>query len=64
MSGALTADASDYSAVFYNPAMLVLRDEVNVGLSLDFTRTDAWVTPRTLDKQLDCLLKAWTGADK
>ncbi len=54
MSGALTADASDYSAVFYNPAMLALREDFNFGLSVDFTRTDAWVTPRTLDKELDC----------
>ena len=62
MSGALTAEANDFSAVFYNPAMLVLSDEVNVGVAFDLTRTDAWVTPRSLDKALDCTYCAPDGA--
>jgi long-subunit fatty acid transport protein len=68
MSGALTADATDFTAVFYNPAMLVLREDASFGFSFDYTRTDA--TVRTVGtaagRELDCTYcdpTDWTGVD-
>src|SRR5207249_572849 len=43
MAGALTAEANDYTAVFYNPARLVLRKDVNFGFSFQWYRTNATV---------------------
>lgn len=66
MGGAMTASSSDFSAVFYNPAMLVLRKDINFGLGVDYSRTDMQVTPKTLDKELDCTYcdpNDWAGYD-
>ncbi|MHB8874213.1 MAG: OmpP1/FadL family transporter [Myxococcaceae bacterium] len=59
MAGAQTADAQDYSAVFYNPAMLVLRKDLNFGFAFSWARADTEVAPTgtgaTADgPQLDC----------
>ncbi|MBX5484513.1 MAG: outer membrane protein transport protein [Myxococcaceae bacterium] len=64
--GALTANATDFSAVFYNPAMLVLRKDVNFGFGIDYARTDMTVQPKTLDRELDCAYcdpNDWVGED-
>jgi long-chain fatty acid transport protein len=54
MAGALTANAADYTAVFYNPAMLVLRKEVNFGFAFAWFRTTSTVEPIDRAKELDC----------
>lgn len=64
--GALTANATDFTAVFYNPAMLVLRKDFNFGIGVDYAATDGRVTPKTLDKELDCTNcdpKDWAGGN-
>lgn len=38
MGDAVTADANDYTATWYNPANLVTRKDVNFGLTFDFQR--------------------------
>jgi hypothetical protein len=54
MAGAMTADASDYTAVFYNPAMLVNRTDVNFGASVNWYRTFTEVASKDTSKPLDC----------
>lgn len=53
MGGAMTAEATDYTAVFYNPALLVDRKEVNFGAQFHFYRMVADVRSRDLGKELD-----------
>ena len=53
MGGAMTAEASDYTAVFYNPALLVDRKDVNFGFNFQFYRMAADVQSKDLAKPLD-----------
>ena len=53
MGGAMTAEASDYTAVFYNPALLVERKDVNFGFNFQFYRMVADVKSKDLAKPLD-----------
>lgn len=65
-ANALTADANDFTAAYYNPAMLVLRRDINFGFAFDYARTEASVTPKTLDAELDCTYcdpNDWAGYD-
>lgn len=54
MGGAMTAEASDYTAVFYNPALLVERKEVNFGFHFQFYRMQADVQKKDLNANLNC----------
>ncbi len=53
MGGAMTAEASDYTAVFYNPALLVDHKDVNFGFNFQFYRMAADVKSKDLAKPLD-----------
>ncbi len=53
MGGAMTAEASDYTAVFYNPALLVERKDVNFGFAFQFYRMKSDVQSKDLAKPLD-----------
>lgn len=53
MGGAMTAEASDYTAVFYNPALLVERKDVNFGFNFQFYRMVSDVKSKDLAKPLD-----------
>jgi hypothetical protein len=64
--GAVTADATDFTATYYNPAMLVLRQDINFGFAFDYTRTEARVERTTFEKPLDCTYcdpRDWSGYD-
>ncbi len=54
MGGALTASASDYTAAYYNPALLVNRTEANVGFHFQWYRMMARVERKDLATELDC----------
>ncbi|MFT3707978.1 MAG: outer membrane protein transport protein [Archangium sp.] len=54
MGGAMTAEANDYTAVFYNPALLVERTDVNFGFNFNFYRMVSNVQSKDLAKDLDC----------
>ena len=54
MGGALTADANDYTAVFYNPALLVTRKEINFGFHFQWYRMLSDVQPKQTTPALDC----------
>ena len=54
MAGALTAEANDYTATFYNPALLVNRTDVNFGFSFNWWRPITEVTPKDPARTLDC----------
>jgi long-chain fatty acid transport protein len=54
MAGALTADVDDFTAVFYNPARLVLRKDVNFGFHFSWYRAATSVVQNDLAKDLDC----------
>ncbi len=54
MGGAMTAEANDYTAVFYNPALLVDRKDVNFGAAFQFYRMVPTVQSKDLAKDLDC----------
>ncbi|MBI3183008.1 MAG: outer membrane protein transport protein [Myxococcales bacterium] len=51
MASALTAEADDYTAVFYNPAMLVLRKDLNFGFSFSWHHLAAEVVETDRSKQ-------------
>jgi long-chain fatty acid transport protein len=56
MAGAMTAEANDYTAVFYNPALLVERKDVNFGFHFQYYRMQADVAqkdPNSVNK-LNC----------
>ncbi len=54
MGGAMTAEANDYTSVFYNPALLVERKEVNFGFHFQFYRMQVDVQRKDLATTLDC----------
>lgn len=54
MGGAMTAEANDYTAVFYNPALLVERTDVNFGFNFQFHRMVSQVQSKDLARELDC----------
>jgi long-chain fatty acid transport protein len=54
MGGAMTAEANDFTAVFYNPALLVDRKDINFGINFQFHRMVADVKSKDLAKDLDC----------
>lgn len=54
MGGAMTANAQDFTAVYYNPALLVDRKDVNFGFSFQFDRMDSQVNRNDLATELDC----------
>ncbi|MBL8914619.1 MAG: hypothetical protein JNM17_28200, partial [Archangium sp.] len=54
MGGAMTAEANDYTAVFYNPALLVERTDVNFGFNFQFYRMVSQVQSKDLAKELNC----------
>jgi long-subunit fatty acid transport protein len=56
MGDAVTADANDYTAVWYNPAMLVTRKDLNFGASFNYQHLGSQVTTRdpTQQANLDC----------
>lgn len=54
MGGAMTAEANDFTAVFYNPALLVERKDVNFGAAFQFYRMVPKVESKDLAKDLDC----------
>lgn len=54
MAGALTAEVNDYTAVFYNPAQLVTRKEINFGFGFQFYKAVAQVQQKELARDLDC----------
>jgi len=49
----MTAEANDYTAVFYNPALLVDRKDVNFGFNFQFYRLVSDVKSKDLAKPLD-----------
>lgn len=54
MSGAVTADDLDYTAVFYNPAMLVMQKQFGIGFGLTGLQAFSSVTSHDTSKGLDC----------
>ncbi|MGQ0508125.1 MAG: OmpP1/FadL family transporter, partial [Myxococcaceae bacterium] len=54
MVGALTADAHDYSAVFYNPALLASRTELNFGVGFTYMKPMTEVKSKDPGRELDC----------
>ncbi len=54
MGGAMTAEAKDYSATFYNPALLVERKDVNFGLSFQWNKLDGQVARKDNARDIDC----------
>lgn len=54
MAGAMTAEANDYTSVFYNPALTVDRQETNFGFSFQWYRMTQEVRPNDLARDLDC----------
>lgn len=54
MAGALTAATDDYTAVFYNPSMLVLRKDINFGFSFDWHRVSGQVASVDSNRPVDC----------
>ncbi len=54
MGGAMTAEANDYTAVFYNPALLVERKDVNFGFAFQYAGMTSNVQSKDLAKDLDC----------
>ncbi len=56
MGGAMTAEANDYTAVFYNPALLVERKDVNFGFAFQYAGMVSKVESKDLAKPLDLSL--------
>ncbi len=54
MGGAMTAEANDYSAVFYNPSLLVDSKDSNFGLSLQYYKPTATIEKTGGTATLDC----------
>ena len=54
MGGAMTAEANDFTAVFYNPALLTRRKDLNFGLGFQFHRLASEVISKDLAKPIDC----------
>ncbi len=54
MAGAQVADANDYTAVFYNPAMLALRKDINFGFGFSWHRAATDVRRTAGNAELDC----------
>lgn len=54
MGGAMSAEANDYSATFYNPSLLVNSKESNFGLSLQYYQPNATVAKTGGTAALDC----------
>lgn len=54
MGGAMTAEANDYTATFYNPALLTRRTELNFGFAFQFHRLIPEITSKDLAKPIDC----------
>lgn len=64
--GAMASDSTDFTAVYYNPAMLVLRKDLNFGFAFNYTRSDTWVAPKDDTPALDCIYcdpVDWAGSD-
>jgi long-chain fatty acid transport protein len=56
MGGAMTAEANDFTAVFYNPAMLVERKDANFGLGMQWHHLSADVKTKDRAREIDCKL--------
>lgn len=54
MGGAMTAEANDYTAVFYNPAMLIVRKEANFGASVSYFHPSMDVSSTETGRTVDC----------
>lgn len=54
MGGAMTAEANDYTASFYNPAILVDRKDVNVGFGVQWYSMAPSVESLDRARTLDC----------
>lgn len=54
MGGAMTAESSDYTSAFYNPANLTRKTELNFGFSFQFHRLVPEISSRDLAKPIDC----------
>ncbi len=54
MGGAMTAEANDFTAVFYNPALLTRRKELNFGFAFQFHRLIPEIISKDLAKPIDC----------
>ena len=54
MGGAMTAEANDFSGVFYNPSLLVNSKESNFGVSVNYYKPTATVTKSSGAAELDC----------
>jgi long-subunit fatty acid transport protein len=52
MGGAQVADAQDFTATFYNPALLVDRQKINVGFGFFYEKPNLSVTPDDPTSQL------------
>ncbi|MBX7098106.1 MAG: outer membrane protein transport protein [Myxococcaceae bacterium] len=54
MAGAMVAEANDYTATFYNPALLTRAETANFGLGFSWYRLQGDVTSKDPSRQLDC----------
>jgi long-chain fatty acid transport protein len=54
MGGAMTAEANDFTATFYNPALLTRQPQLNFGFSFQFHRLIPEITSKDLAKPIDC----------
>ncbi len=54
MGGAMTAEANDYTSVFYNPGLLVNRKDINFGFHVAWHRLMSDVHAKDLARDLDC----------
>ncbi len=54
MGGAQTADANDYTSVYYNPALMPYHKDVNFGFNFQWYRMNASVQSKDLARDIDC----------